>query len=867
MNNAYLQNDFENQKMKFYKQQLFDNNHPLKKAICWFYLYMLVYYIVESYAIFPRDMTLVDNSSIITTIVGLFICFASYYISIFKFFEKNGKKIFRIRYCLMVLSVTLFAISVAAYMYTQGIKKIASNDPDKWFYLIFLARKEGWINLIIDILVPVWYIKLVIPLSIWIAFGLVYYHSGLLYKSVLWNYFITSMVYLTVIWGIKAYSEWKSFLAKTNAEAWNGVHEYIINKVPDAIAIVDERNEVFYSNPNFKHLCENSMKLLSQKLSQIRRLGSSGTMSNIDTSRLPNRNEQREDEESPKNSASKLEELNFSNLIQSVLLPITKGTVDSDEYQIFSANFTSDPSSGLDPQSFEIKVKPLLEYNKVIVILNNTTQRDLAVSLTMANHYKDKLLATVSHDLRAPINGSISFIETSLQHEEVPSFIKDQFLIPAQRSCQFLLHLVNDIIDFSQINAHKLRMNYESMSIVDTIENCHQLLEMQARFKGIDFPLTIDPKIPKRITTDHNRVAQIVTNLLSNAIKFTSKGQVRLSVEMTEESSIMIQVTDTGIGIKEQDQNKLFKEFTRIDYEQKGMNAQGVGLGLVIANNLAGRLCDERAKKKGIHFTSTYGQGSSFWFFLDDKDQGQTTTGLSKALQNTHLDKELKDSNYEMDSPREENYFEARMSEFDTLDNFNSSHHHHHRSSNRVFVKSRQPSQSPLLRKKSLYGATSGHLYTHENQNQGRVLIVDDNPINILALQSILNQYNINTDSAMNGQDAISKVVQNDQHANDFNALLIDDRSADLHSAGIAKKFGIIFMDLEMPEMDGFVTTGKLTEMMRNKELSNTPIVGYSGHVEEEILEKCLGSGMVDVISKPPDMKKLRSLLKKYMNV
>ena len=269
--------------------------------------------------------------------------------------------------------------------------------------------------------------------------------------------------------------------------------------------------------------------------------------------------------------------------------------------------------------SYEIKLIPLMEYKKLIIMLDDTTQRDLAISLEAVNKYKDNHLATVSHDLRAPINGSLAFIESSLEHRSIPQFVKDQLLTPAQNSCRFLLHLVNDILNFSQINTQKLRLSFEALSIADTIKNCYQLIEVQAKQKKLILSLDLDSRLPTRFTTDHTRVSQIIINLLTNAIKFTSKGSVSLTATYVSGSIIKIKITDTGIGMKEEDIKKLFQEFTRIEYEQKELNTRGVGLGLVIANRLAQRL-GPRDLQGGINVSSVYNKGSIFSFMLEEKN-------------------------------------------------------------------------------------------------------------------------------------------------------------------------------------------------------------------------------------------------------
>jgi len=179
------------------------------------------------------------------------------------------------------------------------------------------------------------------------------------------------------------------------------------------------------------------------------------------------------------------------------------------------------------------------------------------------NQYKDKLLASVSHELRTPLNGNLTLMEIAMSLDKIPSSVKGQFLVPAYRSGKLLDHIINDILDYSQINVGKLRMIFEELSIQKTLENCIQLMEIQAKAKGLELSLSIDKKVPAFLTTDHNRVRQIVLNLLSNAIKFTFKGEVRVKAEMVQENQIKISVCDTGIGIQEENLKKLLQKLRK----------------------------------------------------------------------------------------------------------------------------------------------------------------------------------------------------------------------------------------------------------------------------------------------------------------
>jgi len=274
-------------------------------------------------------------------------------------------------------------------------------------------------------------------------------------------------------------------------------------------------------------------------------------------------------------------------------------------------------------KSIEIKISYIQQHNKeyIILIIRDTTQRDMLVTLEDNNKYKDQLLASVSHELRAPLNGNINLVESALLNKDVPQNVKERMLTPALRSSKFLLHLINDILDMSQIKAQKLRLLFRPGKFAETLNDTLQLIEIQAKKKEVELSLSIHEDIPSILRTDHMRLSQIVLNLLNNAIKFTKKGFVRLSAMPTETPGcVKISVQDSGIGMTKEDVKKLFSDYTCIEFaDRAAINPTGIGLGLSIANNLVKLLGPKR--QKGIAVESTPNQGPTFSFIVENKEE------------------------------------------------------------------------------------------------------------------------------------------------------------------------------------------------------------------------------------------------------
>ncbi len=534
-------------------------------------------------------------------------------------------------------------------------------------------------------------------------------------------------------------------------------------------------------------------------------------------------------------------------------------------------------------QNIEQATEDLRETLETIEIQN--IELDMARKEALeASRIKSEFLANMSHEIRTPLNGIIGF--TSLLLRSTITHQQRDHLKTIQKSSEILLTIINDILDFSKIEAGKLVLDRTPFQLREIIEDVLTMLAPAAHQKNLDLAALVYSDVPKHILGDPLRVKQIITNLVNNGIKFTQSGEVVVRAMVEEQDgdkvNVKISVTDTGVGLSRVQQQSLFTAFSQAD-ASTARRFGGTGLGLVISK----RLIEQMGGQIGLE--SELGKGSTFWFSLptevsgtsDDEEsqpfrgeriiylENQPKTGLAVG----HM---LEDWGIELDraeDPAEmlDCIVQAQQEGRGYALAIIGIHRHLLDSAQYKQLVSELEFKhncrvlllTPTLelgdKQLPLIASCSAHLTkppshdrlyrmvqhlitgsTPESQPapdeplaeapppapapHGRpcILAVDDNSANLKLAHVFLTGLGAEADTAASGFEALSKVKQ--------------------------RRYDLIFMDVQMPGMDGVETTLKIRQLENGR---HTPIIALTAHALAEEKEQLLKSGFDDYLTKP----------------
>ena len=396
-----------------------------------------------------------------------------------------------------------------------------------------------------------------------------------------------------------------------------------------------------------------------------------------------------------------------------------------------------------------------------------------------ANRAKSDFLSSMSHEIRTPLNAIVGFSEDIQDHKDTadPEIVEDaNYILEASKT---LLEIVGNILDINKIESNKMELVEVKYNFREEIESLAKIDATRIGEKNINFKINLAPDIPYELLGDKTHMKEIVNNLLTNAIKYTEQGEIELSVKCINQnniSNLIISVRDTGKGIKAEDIDKLFTKFERLDAEINS-TTEGTGLGLAITKALVEMMGGK------INVQSTFGQGSLFVVQIPQKISVLVDPNQTVEINITP-------------KPVEEPVVQVIEQ-----------------------PKTEEQVQQPVIPK---------------GFDSKKLLIVDDNKLNIKVARRALQDFDLEIDECYDGQECLQKVVNGDE-------------------------YDLILMDIMMPNMSGETAIAKLRENPNFK----IPTIALTADAVAGAQEKYISEGFVDYIAKPFSKEQIKEKLDK----
>jgi len=519
------------------------------------------------------------------------------------------------------------------------------------------------------------------------------------------------------------------------------------------------------------------------------------------------------------------------------------------------------------------------EAYRFLETLIDTAKQDKLAAL-QANEAKSLFLANMSHEIRTPLNGIVGFTEilksTDLTSEQ------EEFISIIDKSSESLLSIINNILDLSKIESNKIEIENTVFDTEAEFESAIETYSVSAAEKNIDLNFYMDPQIAKKLKGDPTKIKEILINLLSNAIKFTGfGGKIDLKITPAEGNLIQFSVEDNGIGMSKDQQSRIFDAFSQADVSVT-RKFGGTGLGLTISRRFVELMGGQ------LQLESTKDEGTIFYFAIPLNSVPSTDVNYAQAFSDLTIGKYTDQTKTNLDKYLEEYlaYFGTKIEDFNTVEKLRALNYDQvcknywididhatenvmdaitHLDRSKIIaianVTSRQQIEDldidpenvifkplTLSKLKNLLTKIADNapqlveeLDTSITANyDANVLVTEDNVINQKLITRLLEGHGIRVDIANNGLEAFEKRRNN--------------------------SYDLIFMDVQMPVMDGIEATHEILDYEEDEEVPHIPIIALTANALKGDREKYISEGMDEYITKPIETSELHYILNKFLS-
>lgn len=539
------------------------------------------------------------------------------------------------------------------------------------------------------------------------------------------------------------------------------------------------------------------------------------------------------------------------------------------------------PSFERKGRIFETRVESIRAKNGhvigyLVMLFDTTKLHETMEELTVmkeaaekANRAKSIFLSNMSHEIRTPMNSIVGITEILLgrcQDREDQEYLRN-----IKASGEALISIINEILDFSKIESGDMEIQTQEYAVLSVIQDLGMMFLSRIGDRPIELLFEVDPGLPAKMVGDSTRLRQIIINIVNNAIKYTNAGHIKLEIRCERQKDgqykLIVAVSDTGIGIRPEDLGKLFDNFTRVDMEHNHTK-EGTGLGLSIAKHLVEKMGGR------IEVESIYGMGSKFTFYVMqsaasspepavDLDNQRGRSVSASFANNSAISTLIGLANtYHMNyimRPAQSEHVDFFFTDIGTYYEMQKDILMMQKDGTRIIILKNPMESSPrlpgaVLLNKPLYSlsfanALNGVPMKYQGNNEtltgkfiapgAKILIVDDNAMNLKVAKGLLEPLQVTIETATNGEEAVERIEK-------------------------FRSYDLILMDHMMPVMDG----EKATRILRSRQdayCQTVPIIALTANAIVGVRERFLAAGMNDMVTKPIEIKNLYRVIRSFL--